>query len=53
MTNPKRNENEYNTCTLNFMQFRQLNKRSTPYDTKIHEENTPKHRNINKNFPST
>ena len=42
MTNPKRNENEYNTCTLNFMQFRKPNKRSTPYNTKIHEENTPK-----------
>ena len=42
MTNPKRNENEYNTCTLKFMQFQQPNKRSTPYDTKIHEENTPK-----------
>ena len=42
MTNPKRNENEYNTCTLKFMQFRQLKKRSTPYDTKKHEENTPK-----------
>ena len=42
MTNPKRNENEYNTCTLKFMQSRQPDKRSTPYNTKIHEENTPK-----------
>ena len=42
MTNPKRNENEYNTCTLKFMQSRQPDKRSTPYNTKVHEENTPK-----------
>ena len=42
MTNPKRNENEYNTCTPKFMQFQQPNKRSTPHDTKTHEENTPK-----------
>ena len=42
MTNSKRNENDYNTCTLKFMQSQQPDERSTPYNAKIHEENTPK-----------
>ena len=31
MTNPKRNENEYNTCTPNFMQFQQPNIQTTEH----------------------